>query len=82
MSKQLKLYEDCILFWQRMGIKQEDNLIALACLDVYNAYKEESKDCYKEPFYIEKGRLLALELSKHQYDINRGHVGWLNNYNF
>lgn len=38
-----------------MGVKKEDNLMALASLDVYNAYKEQSNECYKEPFYIEKG---------------------------
>ena len=82
MSKQLKLYEDCIAFWQRMGIKREDNLIALASLDVYNAYKEQSNECYKEPFYIEKGKELTKELRDTKYDKNRGRIGWLNNYNF
>lgn len=82
MSKQLKLYEDCILFWQRMGIKREDNLIALASLDVYNAYQEQSNECYKEPFYIEKGKELVKELRDTKYDKNRGRIGWLNNYNF
>lgn len=82
MSKQLKLYEDCIAFWQRMGVKKEDNLMALACLDVYNAYKEQSNGCYKEPFYIEKGKELVKELRDTKYDKNRGRIGWLNNYNF
>ncbi len=80
--KQLKLYEDCISFWQRMGIKKEDNLIALSSLDVLNAFQDKTNVSYKIPYYIERGKKLIKELSLSKYDNNRGRENWLLNFNF
>lgn len=79
IDKQQTLYIDCVNFWMRMGIKKEDNLIALSSLDVLNAFKEATLECYKTPYYINKARALVEELSKPKYDNNRGRNGWLNN---
>lgn len=71
------LYEDCIAFWQRMGVKKEDNLIALACLDVLNTYKDKTLSTYTTPYYIERGKALVEEIKKPKYNENRGRNGFL-----
>lgn len=80
--KQLKIYTDCVAFWQSMGIKREDNLIALATLDLLNAFGDNCLESYKVPYYIERGKALVAELSSSRYDVNRGRAGWLNEYRF
>lgn len=77
--KQSKLYKECISFWQRMGIKKEDNLIALSSLD---AFQDKTNASYKIPYYIERGKKLIKELSLSKYDNNRGRENWLLNFNF
>lgn len=76
-NRQLVLYEDCIAFWQSMGIQKEDNLIALSSLDVMNVFKENTLSSYKIPFYIERGRELVRELIKPKYNKNHGLAGFL-----
>jgi hypothetical protein len=34
MIKAETLFYDCVEFWQRMGVKKEDNIVALATYDV------------------------------------------------
>lgn len=76
-NNQFGLYEGCVAFWQRMGVEKEDNLIALACLDVLNAYQDNTLPSYKIPYYIERGRLLVEEINNPKYDYNRGREGFL-----
>lgn len=76
-NKQSVLYEECIAFWQRMGVEKEDNLIALACLDVLNAFQDETLWSYKMPYYIKRGRALVEEMKKPKYNENRGRNGFL-----
>lgn len=79
---QNELYYDCVKFWGRMGVKKEDNLIALAMYDVMNAFKEKTFEQFRTPTYIDKGKELIKELQNIKYDNNRGIDGWLNNYEF
>lgn len=76
-NKQLALYEECVAFWQRMGVEKEDNLIALACLDVLNAFQDNTLPSYKIPYYIERGRALVEEINNPKYNENRGREGFL-----
>lgn len=76
--KALALYEDCIQFWQRMGVKREDNLIALASLDVVNS-KVEGYQAYNAPYYIQRAKSICAQLRDKKYDPNRGRDGWLTN---
>lgn len=76
-DKQSVLYEGSVAFWQRMGVEKEDNLIALACLDVLNAFQDETLRSYKMPYYIKRGRALVEEMKKPKYNENRGRNGFL-----
>ena len=76
-SKQLVFYEDCVAFWQRMGVEKEDNLIALACMDVITAFQDKTLPFYKIPYYIERGRVLVEEIKNPKYNKNRGCSGFL-----
>ena len=80
--KQLKVYTDCVAFWQSMGIKREDNLIALATIDLLSAFGDNCLESYKVPYYIARGKALVVELASPRYDVNRGRAGWLNEYGF
>lgn len=62
-----------------MGIKKDDHLIALSSLDVLNAFKDATLECYRTPYYINLAKALVKELSNPKYDNNRGRNGWLNN---
>lgn len=76
-NKQLELYKSCVAFWQRMGVEKEDNLIALACLDVLNAYQDNTRPSYRIPYYIERGKALVEKIKNPKYNKNRGHDGFL-----
>ena len=76
-NKQLALYKGSVAFWQRMGVEKEDNLIVLACLDVLNAFKDDTRFAYKNLYYIERGRALVEEIKNPKYNKNRGHDGFL-----
>lgn len=76
-DKQSVLYEGCVAFWQRMGVEKEDNLIALACMDVLNAFQDKTQPSYKIPYYIERGKALVEEMKKPKYNENRGRNGFL-----
>lgn len=75
--RQSVLYECSVAFWQRMGVEKEDNLIALACLDVLNAFQDKTLRSYKMPYYIKRGRVLVEEIKNPKYNKNRGHDGFL-----
>lgn len=75
--KQSVLYEECVAFWQRMGVEKEDNLIALACMDVLSAFQDKTRPSYKIPYYIERGRVLVEEMKNPKYNVNRGRNGFL-----
>ena len=79
---QNELYYDCVKFWGRMGVKKEDNIIALAMCDVMNAFKEETSEQFRIPTYIDKGKELVKDLQNMKYDNSRGVDGLLNNYEF
>lgn len=36
MTRADRIYEDCLQFWQRMGVTSEDKCMALSMLDVVN----------------------------------------------
>lgn len=76
-NKQSVLYEGSVAFWQRMGVEKEDNLIALACLDVLNAYQDNTRPSYRIPYYIERGKALVEKIKNPKYNKNRVHDGFL-----
>lgn len=76
-NKQSVLYEGSVAFWQRMGVEKEDNLIALACLDVLNAYQDNTIPSYRIPYYIERGKALVEKIKNPKYNKNRVHDGFL-----
>jgi hypothetical protein len=60
-----------------MGVEKEDNLIALASLDVLNAFQDETLRSYKMPYYIKRGKALVEKIKNPKYNKNRGHDGFL-----
>ena len=76
-NKQSVLYEGSVAFWQRLGVEKEDNLIALACLDVLNAYQDNTIPSYRIPYYIERGKALVEKIKNPKYNKNRVHDGFL-----
>ena len=76
-----KLYNDCLEYWQNVGVEKEDNCMALAMLDVVNA-KVEGWERYSVDFYLDKGREICRELMREEYNENRGRSGWLKDKGF
>ena len=76
MKKADKLFQDCVRFWEECGIAREDNIIAMAALDVVNA-KVDGWEMYNVSHYIERARAICRELSDKKYDSGRGKSGWL-----
>lgn len=77
MTKYDFIYQDCIQFWMRMGVRKEDNLIALALADVNNLcgvpYEQEIWDAY----YRERFEKVRTVIMQSQFDENRGRDGFL-----
>lgn len=72
-----KLFQDCCEFWQRMGVKKEDNIIALAIADVCCALSKTYMEREWKMHY-EKVFLNAIdEMKKPIYNLNRGKMGFL-----
>lgn len=77
MNKAMTLYEDCVAFWMRMGVKKEDNIMALSMYDVIHA-KPEGWEGYDISYYTERAKELHKILCREEYNENRGKNGWLN----
>ena len=79
MKRDIHLFYDCCRFWERMGVKKEDNIIAFALADLIVICKKdfmlnEGEDYYKEVY--EKAHKEAM---KPIYNENRGQMGFLSN---
>lgn len=76
--EQNQIYYDSITFWARMGVQNEDNLIALATIDVLNIYKDGARVI---PYYVELGNRLLAKIASPIYE-NRGKDGFLDGKGF
>lgn len=76
MKKADILFNDCILFWKRMGIEKEYNLRCMATLDIVFA-KCDGWEKYNDATLLEDGRRLNSILRGSEYDENRGRDNWL-----
>lgn len=78
MKRDIRLFYDCCDFWQRMGVKNEDNIIAFALADLIICKKDfmlnEWEDYYKEVY-----KKAHKEAMKPIYNENRGQMGFLSN---
>jgi hypothetical protein len=77
MNQQQELFNDCLRFWQRLGVEKEENLNALASYDMVFAYKDKVDQRYNNPELIEKAKQIHKTLSDSKYNNNRGGTGWL-----
>ena len=79
MTKYDYIYQDCIQFWMRMGVRKEDNLMALALADINLVcgvpYETEIWDAY----YHKRFKDAHAIIMQPQFDENRGHNGFLAN---
>ena len=79
MKRDIHLFYDCCKFWQQMGVKKEDNIIAFALADLIIICKKdfmlnEWEDYYKEVYKKAHG-----EAMNPIYNENRGQMGFLSN---
>lgn len=76
MIKAETLFYDCVEFWQRMGVKKEDNIVALATYDVVCAKVWGWREYYFEN-YFKLAKKIHEKLKTRDFDKNRGRSGWL-----
>ena len=77
-----QFYHQCVEFWKRMGVQQEDNLIALALLDIKNSFHEKAYEEYLRQaewntHYCEVADKAIDEINKDKYNERRGMDGFL-----
>ena len=77
-----QFYHQCVEFWKRMGVRQEDNLIALALLDIKNSFHEKVYEEYLRQaewntYYCEVADKAIDEIKQDKYNHNRGRNGFL-----
>lgn len=85
MSKQIDLsafYNDCVDFWKRMGVKRDDNLIALGLLDIKCSFPESVCEDYLiqsgwYDYFSEVADKALAEIKKERYNEHRGKNGFL-----
>lgn len=76
MRKADLLFNDCIDFWERMGIEKEYNLKCMATLDIVSA-KCDGWEKYNEGTLLQDGQKLNVILRGEEYNENRGRNNWL-----
>lgn len=84
-SKQINLsafYNDCVDFWKRMGVKRDDNLIALGLLDIKCSFPESVCEDYLiqsgwYDYFSEVADKALTEIKKERYNEHRGKNGFL-----
>lgn len=79
MEKETALFYDCCGFWQRMGIKKEDNIIAMSLADLILVCKKDFMLDMWESHYKEVYEKCLEEIKKPIYNENRGHNDFLAN---
>lgn len=73
------LYQDCIQFWMRMGVKKEDNLMALALADINLVYKVKYEKEIWDAYYHERYEKVSAIIRRPEFNENRGQIGFLAN---
>lgn len=79
MKRDIHLFYDCCNFWQRMGVKKEDNIIAFALADLIIICKKDFMLNEWEDYYKEVYNKAHQEAMKPIYNENRGHNDFLAN---
>ena len=79
MKRDIHLFYDCCDFWQRMGVKNEDNIIAFALADLIITCKKEFMLNEWEDYYRDVYEKAHKEAMKPIYNENRGQMGFLSN---
>lgn len=79
MKRDIHLFYDCCNFWQRMGVKKEDNIIAFALADLIIICKKDFMLNEWEDYYKEVYKKAHEEAMKPIYNENRGHNDFLAN---
>ena len=79
MKRDIHLFYDCCNFWQRMGVKKEDNIIAFALADLIIICKKDFMLNEWVDYYKEVYKKAHEEAMKPIYNENRGHEGFLAN---
>ena len=77
-----QFYHQCVEFWKRMGVRQEDNLIALALLDIKCSFREDVCEEHLRQaewftYYHEVADKAIDEINKDKYNERRGKNGFL-----
>lgn len=76
-KRDIRLFYDCCGFWQRMGVKKEDNVIAFALADLIVVCKKDFMIDAWEDYYKEIFHKCHEEAIKPKYNENRGRNGFL-----
>ena len=79
MTKHDYIYTDCIDFWMRMGVRKEDNLMALALADLNILTGVEYEREIWEAYYCERFEQVRKVIMQPQFNENRGREGFLAN---
>lgn len=73
------VYQDCIQFWMRMGVKKEDNLMALALADINLVCGAEYEKEIWDAYYHERFNRISAYIKQPEFNENRGQKGFLAN---
>lgn len=73
------LFYDCCNFWERMGLKKEDNIIAMSLADLILVCKKDFMTSEWESHYKAVYEKCREEIMKPVYNAERGRNGFLAN---
>lgn len=79
MKRDIHLFYDCCRFWERMGVKKEDNIIAFALSDLIKVCKKEFMLKEWNEYYERVYQKAYAEAMKPIYNENRWQIGFLSN---
>lgn len=79
MKRDIHLFYDCCRFWERMGVKKEDNIIAFALADMNIVCKKHFMLIEWNNYYRDVYEKAHEEAMKPIYNENRGLEGFLAN---
>lgn len=75
-NKRIQFYDDCVIFWHRMGIQKEDHLIALSLADLINAKLASDEDLTMwHEYYKEIAEKCTVIMLDPIFNENRGMPG-------
>ena len=76
-ARDIRLFYDCCNFWQRMGVKKEDNVIAFALADLILLCKKDFMLDSWNSYYKEVYEVCKKEAMNPKYNENRGQNNFL-----